>query len=113
MPRGRAQLAQRQAGPGSAGASRRRRPSSEPPRALSDRYLDALRRDILAHVWKWTPETVFLGGGTPGMMETAELKSLLDAIPGRPWTEATLEAAPGNITLEKARAWAKRPSRAT
>ena len=26
-------------------------------------------------------------------------------IPGRPWLEATLEAAPGSITAEKARAW--------
>src|SRR5262249_4621768 len=26
-------------------------------------------------------------------------------VPGRPWKEATLEAAPGSITVEKARAW--------
>jgi oxygen-independent coproporphyrinogen-3 oxidase len=31
----------------------------------------------------------------------------MGAIPGRPWREATLEAAPGTITREKAAAWAE------
>ncbi len=33
------------------------------------------------------------------------LRALLDLIPGRPWAEATLEAAPGTITAELARGW--------
>ena len=76
------------------------------PQSLSARYLAALRREILAHTWEWTPETVYLGGGTPSMMEPEKLRSVLQCIPGRPWVEATLEAAPGSITAENARAWA-------
>jgi oxygen-independent coproporphyrinogen-3 oxidase len=38
-------------------------------------------------------------------MEPADLAALLAAIPGAPFKEATLEAAPGNITLDRATAW--------
>lgn len=76
------------------------------PRELEPRYRAALAREIRAHSWQWRPETVYLGGGTPSTMPPADLAALLDAIPGRPWREATLEAAPGAITPELARAWA-------
>lgn len=75
------------------------------PRALEARYLTALRAEIARHAWAWRPETVYLGGGTPSAMEPEALASVLALIPGRPWLEATLEAAPGSITPEKARAW--------
>ena len=75
------------------------------PRDLEARYLDALRREISAHAWAWQPETVYLGGGTPSSMDCDALRSTLALIPGRPWREATIEAAPGGITAEKARAW--------
>ena len=75
------------------------------PRDLEPRYLDALRREISAHPWEWQPETVYLGGGTPSSMPADALRSVLDLIPGRPWLEATLEAAPGGITADVARAW--------
>ena len=75
------------------------------PRGLEPRYVDTLRREISAHAWQWQPETVYLGGGTPGNMDLDALHSLLALIPGRPWLEATIEAAPGNITTDKARAW--------
>jgi len=75
------------------------------PRELEVRYVDALRSEIGAHSWEWTPETVYLGGGTPSSMETADLARTLDLVPGRPWAEATLEAAPGGITRELARQW--------
>jgi len=76
------------------------------PRALEDRYLTALAAEIRAHAWQWQPETVYLGGGTPSSLDPPELASFLTLIPGRPWLEATIEAAPGTITSEKARAWA-------
>ena len=75
------------------------------PRELEARYLDALRREISAHAWQWTPETVYLGGGTPGSMDAGALAAILALLPGRPWREATIEASPGTITAEKARAW--------
>lgn len=75
------------------------------PRHLEARYLESLLREIRSHPWAWTPETVYLGGGTPGSMDLAALAGILAAIPGRPWREATLEAAPGAITPDQARAW--------
>lgn len=75
------------------------------PRDLEVRYRATLEREIRAHTWPWTPETVYLGGGTPSAMDDAALAALLAAIPGRPWREATIEAAPGGITAAKAHAW--------
>jgi oxygen-independent coproporphyrinogen-3 oxidase len=75
------------------------------PRELEVRYREALEREIRAHAWDWTPDTVYLGGGTPSHLPAADLRALLGAIPGRPWAEATIEAAPGNITPDTARAW--------
>jgi oxygen-independent coproporphyrinogen III oxidase len=76
------------------------------PRALEERYRLAIADEIRAHRWQWQPETVYLGGGTPSSLLPDELASIFAAIPGRPWLEATMEAAPGTITPEKARAWA-------
>ena len=38
-------------------------------------------------------------------MALPALSAVLAAIPGRPWKEATLEASPGTVTAERARAW--------
>ena len=77
------------------------------PREMEGPYLATLAREIRAHQWEWTPDTVYLGGGTPSNLDPAALRSVLDLIPGRPWAEATIEAAPGNITPDRARAWAE------
>lgn len=76
------------------------------PRALETRYIEALAAELRGYEWQWTPETVYLGGGTPSQMDPEALAALLRLIPGRAWGEATLEAAPGTITSEKAEAWA-------
>jgi oxygen-independent coproporphyrinogen-3 oxidase len=77
------------------------------PRALEAGYLDGLRHELGKTEWAWTPETVYLGGGTPSLMGPAALADLLAAIPGKPWREATMEAAPGGITSEMASAWCR------
>jgi oxygen-independent coproporphyrinogen III oxidase len=76
------------------------------PRALEARYRETLAAEIRAHAWQWRPETVYLGGGTPGGMEPEALEALLGLVPGRPWLEATIEAAPGALTREIAERWA-------
>jgi oxygen-independent coproporphyrinogen-3 oxidase len=76
------------------------------PKPLEVDYVAALRAELAAACWSWTPETVYLGGGTPSLIELDALRDLLARIPGRPWREATLEAAPGTVTEERARAWA-------
>ncbi len=75
------------------------------PRELEDRYLGALLSELRSTQWPWTPETVYLGGGTPSQMPPAALASILVAIPGMPWREATMEAAPGGLNPEKIAAW--------
>ena len=76
------------------------------PRQLEEGYFAALAAEIASFTWPWTPETVYLGGGTPGSMDRDGLARLLSLIPGRPWKEATLEAAPGTISAEAVRCWA-------
>ncbi len=68
-------------------------------------YVRALAAELRAHQWQWTPETLYLGGGTPSTLPLDDLSELLSLVPGKPWQEATIEAAPGTITLEGARAW--------
>ena len=75
------------------------------PKSLEEPYLGALAREISETEWQWTPETLYLGGGTPSNIDPAALASLLAGIPGRPWREATMEAAPGTLSGEKAAAW--------
>jgi oxygen-independent coproporphyrinogen III oxidase len=76
------------------------------PRDLERQYVTSLAAELRAHAWGWKPETVYWGGGTPSILGTEDLGALMALIPGRPWTEATLEASPGTITPERARAWA-------
>ena len=75
------------------------------PRDLERRYLVAVQAEIAAHEWKWVPETVYLGGGTPSQLSAEDLAALLAQVPGRPWRESTIEAAPGTITSERVAAW--------
>src|SRR5579871_3237789 len=75
------------------------------PEALQREYVEALAREVRVAQWPWTPETVYLGGGTPSRMECCDLARILERIPGRPWPEGTIEAAPGTITPERASGW--------
>jgi oxygen-independent coproporphyrinogen-3 oxidase len=77
------------------------------PRAVEAQYVDSLLAELRATDWPWTPETVYLGGGTPSQMDPDALRMLLAEIPGREWVEATMEAAPGSLTREKIDAWRK------
>jgi oxygen-independent coproporphyrinogen III oxidase len=76
------------------------------PRELEPKYVDALLAEIRAYAWDWKPETVYLGGGTPSAMATGDLDRMLAAIPGQ-WKEATIEVAPGTVTVERAAVWAR------
>jgi oxygen-independent coproporphyrinogen-3 oxidase len=75
------------------------------PRELEDRYLAVLLCELGSTQWPWVPETLYLGGGTPSQMAPEALASILAAIPGNPWPEATMEAAPGSLNPEKISAW--------
>lgn len=75
------------------------------PGETERQYPTALMREIRAAQFDWTPNTVYLGGGTPSSMDLDTLDEVLSAVPGRKWREATLEAAPGTITSAKAARW--------
>ncbi len=75
------------------------------PPDLEPQYAAALRHEIAAHQWTATPETVFIGGGTPSAMDPGLLSQILRALPGAPWREATIEAAPGSLNAENVGAW--------
>lgn len=70
-----------------------------------ERYLEALCLQLRRQPWPWTPETLYFGGGTPSLMDPEELRRILAPIPGAPWREFTLEAAPGTLNAALLRAW--------
>jgi oxygen-independent coproporphyrinogen III oxidase len=81
------------------------------PNGTRQSYLEALSAELARHEWAWQPETLYLGGGSPGEMELDSLARILAAVPGAggaptPWLEATIEAPPEAVTLERARGWA-------
>ena len=66
---------------------------------LAADYLTALASEVDGHEWAWTPETVYLGGGTPSQIEASDFLRVLGRIPAKPWREATIEVAPGNLHI--------------
>jgi len=75
------------------------------PADLEARYRTALLAELSRNEWHELPDTLYLGGGTPSLMPPAELATLMAAVPGRPWREATIECAPGGLTDAKVQAW--------
>lgn len=76
-------------------------------RGLESDYVDALIAEIRADEFAWKPDTVYLGGGTPSRLDDRELARILEAIPGAPWREATIEVAPGGVTRELVDRWVR------
>ncbi len=70
-----------------------------------DGYLSALAREMDQRGVPRNPPTLFLGGGTPTVVEPDTLARYLDDILGRiqpdPTREFTVEANPGSLTREK------------
>ncbi|MBC8164454.1 MAG: radical SAM family heme chaperone HemW [Bryobacteraceae bacterium] len=77
------------------------------PAELERDYVNALVAEIRGCQWRWIPETVYIGGGTPSRIGPDALEAILEVLPGRPWLEATIEAAPGTLTPAIVQAWVK------
>jgi oxygen-independent coproporphyrinogen-3 oxidase len=75
------------------------------------RYVDALLRELELEraLLAPLPETVYLGGGTPTLLQAAALARLLDALPAG--EEVTIEANPETVTPELAELLADRVDR--
>ena len=55
------------------------------PRELERRYIAALTHELRTYAWEWLPETLYLGGGTPSILDSEDLRTLIGLVPGRPW----------------------------
>jgi putative oxygen-independent coproporphyrinogen III oxidase len=69
---------------------------------LQAAYLDACRRDIERRVAGGLPvaTSVFVGGGTPSLVEPERLMAVLDAVPRAPDCEVTVECNPDTVTAD-------------
>ena len=67
---------------------------------LQSAYLTACRRDIERRVAGGLPmaTSVFVGGGTPSLVEPDRLMAVLDAVPRAPDCEVTVECNPDTVT---------------
>ena len=79
-------------------------------RSLYRPYVDAVCREIAESraLRDVTVDTIYLGGGTPSLLEPPDLARMMDAIRHNyscALNEVTLEADPETITAEKAAAW--------
>lgn len=75
--------------------------------ALADRYLAACRTQIEREVAGAPPVTsVFVGGGTPTLVDAGALCAVLAAVPLAPGAEVTVECNPDDLDEAKARTYA-------
>ncbi len=69
--------------------------------SLIPRYVDALVRDITRHASKGPAQTIYLGGGTPSLLDPEQIGRILtacrDAFALDPYAEITLEANPNGV----------------
>ena len=72
---------------------------------IADRYLDALAIELKQQVTCLYPDTIYIGGGTPSVLNEVQLKKLLSLLD--PYTskcsEYTIEVNPESMTKEKMR----------
>ncbi|MDY4149531.1 MAG: radical SAM family heme chaperone HemW [Paludibacteraceae bacterium] len=70
-------------------------------------YVDALIREWQQRKAETSDpiRTIYLGGGTPSLLDICDLQRLLSVLPVRTADEVTLECNPGDITPEKVSAW--------
>jgi len=76
-------------------------------REISD-HQRLLEENGITNVSDAVVDTVYFGGGTPSLLEPADLRQIIEAIRASfraQFEEATLEADPETITAEKAAAW--------
>lgn len=68
-------------------------------RGVPQAYVDALLRELGRNTRR--PDTVYFGGGTPGLLSPAQTEQLLSAAAPLPGAEITLETNPDAVTPER------------
>ena len=77
---------------------------------LAERYLAACRRQLIEVAPTLPPVTsVFVGGGTPTLVDPDQLMAVLEAIPVAPGAEVTIECNPDDLDEQRARTYAAGP----
>lgn len=66
--------------------------SSPGQRAVPQAYVDALLRELRCNTRR--PDTVYFGGGTPGLLSPSQVAALIEAAQPKPGAEITLETNP-------------------
>jgi putative oxygen-independent coproporphyrinogen III oxidase len=75
---------------------------------LAERYLAACRRQIREARSSLPPVTsVFVGGGTPSLVDPRALAEVLGEIPLAPGAEVTIECNPDDLDVERAKIYAE------
>src|SRR5579863_7654578 len=67
-------------------------------------YISRLIREIQISGYAERPETIFLGGGTPSIVDGSLIEKVIAAIP-HDASEISLEANPGTLTADKLKAY--------
>jgi len=72
---------------------------------LIQEYLLALGAELAAAECSAGPDTLYVGGGTPSLLDPEGLDPIVRRLPATEWREATIEASPGTVTEERAALW--------
>ncbi len=82
--------------------------STESNTQRDKQYVEALIHDLeqeLPHIWGRTVHSIFIGGGTPSLIQPESMQYLLSSLHARlnisPMAEITMEANPGTVDQEK------------
>ncbi len=75
-------------------------------------YVDALVREIRESATdfvNYTVDTIFIGGGTPSILEPEQIRRIMEAVQDNykleRYVECTIECNPGTLTEKKAETW--------
>ncbi len=69
--------------------------------SYKEKYLNALVKEIKFHYKNEKIKTLYIGGGTPSLLESVEIEKILNCFNYDLNSEITIEANPNSITLEK------------
>ncbi len=73
-------------------------------RSLRADYLRCLSRELGGEPLR-DVGTLYLGGGSPSLLDPGEIARLASSLPRVHWEEATIEVAPGEASTERISAW--------
>ena len=69
--------------------------------SYKEKYLNALVKEIKFHYKNEKIKTLYIGGGTPSLLESVEIEKILNCFNYDLNSEITIEANPNSITLKK------------